>query len=268
MRGIAAAAAAVFAVLAADPAVAHNGRQPGDAYHLCSTNHAVAMLAAPGSAPQIASRGRGGRVQLRPWPAAAEDSFSATVEVNADRALQNLRMGWHRPSGAWPQVWRTDLHPFMIRAETERFSLPAGTRTLFDPAMLDIVVTYQSEERLSGPWMFRLGSDARGRERAELVAQAHVPHWRRSAELRVRWGVIEAVAQGERLLNVDVMRPIQAPSGLSRRVLERGNVDLSPMPAVFAGFGAAEAKLLELVAQAQQRCERRIEPEPGPGADI
>jgi hypothetical protein len=40
------------------------------------------------------------------------------------------------------------------------------------------------------------------------------------------------------------------------------------MPAVFAGFRAAEAKLLDIVAQASERCERRIEPEPGPGADI
>jgi hypothetical protein len=257
-------------LLAAAPAAAQPvpQREPGTVFHICSAAHDIPILRFLGAEPRLAVR-RGGQVETMPMPASERDRFSARAEVDPDGSLRDLDMSWYPPGMlGWPQTWRPDLHPVYVNAKLDRPWVPSGAPNLFEPGMLNLELEFRSERRLNGVWAFQFTSTEYGRGRAELLALAQVPYWRRSARLALRWTIVEQLAEGRPRIAWQFAPATfwdqRHPHGLPTS----GQLDLSFMPAVIEGFRTLEARLRERIARAPELCERQVEPEPPDEATI
>lgn len=250
---------AAAALALSTPAMASE-RAPGDIYYRCALKQRFSLPGFVGGAP-IWARPDGRKTPVKPGEAI--EQIDASLEVDdKDGALSDLSISWVQSGRlGWPYIWRADLHPVYLIASFNLLEpLPADTPA-FDPARLKIEIEVVSERKLKPGLNFRLWRDRRDKEWLSLGGPAHVPAWRKSAEVSIAWPDLAAYAQGDRWLHYELSQPDPVDGYAFRRTVSQGRVDLSIIPALVEEFRKAE-QVLRANAAARNGCERQVQPEP------
>jgi hypothetical protein len=258
-------AAAILTALAtaSAPAVAA-GRVPGDIYDRCSVKWPFSLPGFGGGKPAWQER-----KDASPRSQDVPERIDASVEVDEkDGLLSDMSISWVQNGlMGWPYVWRADLHPIYLIASFRQPDNLSGDSPAFDPAGLKIQLEVLSGRKLHNPLALRFWREGQDRQSLTLGGPADVPAWGKSAEVTVPWPELADYANGQPWLHYELYRPRLAGGYAPKATISEGRVDLSIVPALIEEFRKAEQALRSSVA-ARRDCERNVEPEPSPDADI
>lgn len=241
-------------------------REPGTVFYRCDVPHRFTLPGANGG-PVIFNRGRPGRItSVR--SAETTEHINASLEVEESGATSGLSLAWIQSGTfAFPEGgWRADLHPVYMQASAGRARIGNPDDAIrFDPATMEIEVIVVTDRRLRRPTDIRLSRPGERPGLMGLGAAADVPYYnnRRRAGARVLWRDLAAFAAGGTRLNV-TLSEARGNALAIRPTLAQGTLDLGIMDRLIEHMRAAEAEVRALVPEAPARCERNIEPEPGP----